>query len=392
MSKINFKIWSFSFYFVYYAGIAFFYPYLVLFYQSHQFSGAQIGLLTGISPLITLVSVPVWTWAADRTNRHRWFLSGALLSGVAALILFPFLNTFGQIMALIIGLNIFFSPVIPIADSAVMYMLGEQKEFYGRLRLGGTIGFGILASVAGVLVENFGLKMAFWGAAVLYFLGFLVSQKLKHGETNPTENPKKGQLTQLLKNPRWLLFLLVAFIGGFAFATLNTYMLPFFESMGASKTLMGIALSIGTVAEIPALLYIHHLLKRFKPDGLLLLALGATGLRLLGFAASSTPAIAIIVQLLNGFTFPVLTVAGVAFADANAPAGLRSSAQGLFSAAMMGIGTATGAFIGGLLFEQIGGHMLYLIVGSAVFIVLALVSIAWRKLPAETNLVVESNQ
>jgi PPP family 3-phenylpropionic acid transporter len=76
-------VWPFSFYFLYFAGVASFGPYRVLYYQSLSFTGAQIGLLVGITPLITLVSLPLMTGLADRTNRH------ALITSLSLPISFP---------------------------------------------------------------------------------------------------------------------------------------------------------------------------------------------------------------------------------------------------------------------------------------------------------------
>lgn len=383
------KYWPFAFYFLYFAAIASYSPYMVLYFQSIGLTGAQIGLLTGITPLITLVSVPFWTGLADRTNRHRLIMSMAMLVGVAALILFPFLKTFALIFGFAVMFNSFFAPVSSLADSATMFMLGTRKDLYGRLRVGGTIGFGITSTIAGILVENQGLKVAFWGGAILFFLGFIVSQKLEHGQISKEDSANRRRISVLLKNPHWLLFLLVAFGGGLSMAASNTYFFPYMQELGASKSTMGLALTIGTLAEIPVMLFVDRMIRRFQPHGLLMLSMVITGLRLLLFAVWANPTFVVLIQLLNGLTFPIMWVAGVAYADEHAPVGLRASAQGLFSAMVMGIGMAVGGFTGGLLLENLGGRGLYFVFGVVVFAILTLATLIRQKLPPEQHTFLE---
>lgn len=87
MKKIG--IWPFGFYFLQFAGFATIGPFLVLYYQELGFSGTQLGLLTGIAPLVTFASSPAWTRIADRTGKHRLLMSIALLSGIGVLVAFP---------------------------------------------------------------------------------------------------------------------------------------------------------------------------------------------------------------------------------------------------------------------------------------------------------------
>ncbi len=377
------KIWPFSMNFVLFAGIACVAPFFVLYYQSLGFTGAQIGLLTGITPLVTLFSAPLWTRFADITRRHRLIMNIALLLGVVTVIVFPFLQVFLPILLIVVLLNAFVAPVTPFTDTATMFMLGDEKEMYGRIRLGGTIGFGLAAPVAGALVQNYGLKYTFWACALFLFLAFLISQKLVYGQLQVDDSAARGNIRSLLANPRWLLFLTTALAGGVAAAAVNNYLFPYMKEMGANESTMGLALTMGVISEIPILFFVNRLIKRLKPYGLLMVSMIFSGARLLLFAASGTPGIVLFVQLLNGMTFPAMWVAGVSYADENAPTGMRTTAQGLFAAMVMGIGLAVGGFAGGLLLESMGGRGLYLVLGIFVLAVVAVVALIHSRLPAE---------
>lgn len=376
------KTWPFTLNFLLYASFAFVSPFFVLYYQRLGFTGAQIGLLTGITPLVTFFSAPLWTALADSTRRHLLIMNIAILAGVIALFIFPQLNVFAPILLLAILFNFFVAPVAPFIDSATMFMLADEKDMYGRIRLGGTIGYGLAAPIAGVLVQNHGLKFAFWGSAGLFLLGFFVSQKLVFG-TSSVESPSWGRVRTLLTNPGWLLFLTMAFAGGIALAALNSYIFPYLKELGANESTMGLALTIGTLSEIPVLFFGNLLIKLLKSRGLLMLTMIVTGLRMVLFGVSGTPRLALFIQLLNGLSFPAMWVAGVSYAHENAPVGMESTAQGLFGAVVMGFGLAVGGLIGGPLLENIGGRGLFLVYGVFVLAIMFVVMLILRRLPSE---------
>lgn len=376
------KIWPFAFNLFLFAGVASLSPFIVLYYQELGFTGVQIGVLTGITPLITFFSAPIWTGFADAKRRHRFLMSIAILGAVAALVVYPLLDSFVSVLLIAIALNVFTAPITPFADSATMFMLADRKDMYGRIRLGGTIGYGLAASIAGVLVQKHGLKLAFWGCAGLFLLGFLVSQKLVYGQSE-ADLQIRGRAQTLLTNPRWLLFLAVALGAGCGLAALSNYFFPYLQGLGASESTMGLALTVGTISEIPVLFFVHRLIKRFKPYRLLTLSMVVTGLRMLLFAATSNPTLVLFVQLLNGLTFAVTWVAGVSYAEENAPEGMHATAQGLFGATALGFGTAVGGLIGGPLLEKVGGRGLYLVFGTFVLAIVVVVTLIRKRLPAE---------
>lgn len=373
------RIWPFTFYFFYFAGVAFMMPFLVLFYQSLNFDGAQIGLLAGLSPLVTLFAAPLWTGLADATRRHRPVMALTMLAGSLAVFALPFLTSFAPVLLAGFLFSAFFSPVSSFADNATMALLAGEKDMYGRLRLGGTIGFALAAPVAGLLVQAYGLKAAFWGCAAMYVIAFLASRQFVRDSARG-QAPVGAGARALLANPRWLLFLLGAFAGGLTLAFSNSYFFPYLKELGTDETTMGLALTMGTVCEVPVLFFGHHLLRRLGAYRLFIASLLMTGGRMLLFAGAGTPGQALLIQLLGGFTFPAMWIAGVAYADENAPAGMSATAQGIFSATVFGVGTAVGGFAGGPLLSSAGARGMSLIYGVILLAIVGGVVLAGSRL------------
>ncbi len=374
----------FLFYVLLFAGYASAFPFIVVYYQGLGFSGAEIGLLTGISPLITFLGAPFWTRLADSTRRHRLIMSLTMGAGILAVCLLPLLRTFAPILITGLTMSFFMAPASSFADNSTMHTLGEKKELYGRIRLGGTIGFALAAPLAGIFVQNTSLRAAFWLAGVMYLLALLVSQNFDHGTSVEKPAAARGAGT-LLRDPRWIIFLGIAFAGGLSMTAANNYFFPLMKELGAKESLMGIALSIGTIFEFPVLFFGNRLIRIFKPYGLFLLSMAFTVLRLVLLGLNSSPDLILLIQLLNGFSFPAMWMAGVAYAHERAPAGFTTTAQGMFSAMVFGVGSAAGGFLGGPLLEILGGRGLFLAYGGITFAVLAVGVLIGRLLPDDKH-------
>ena len=215
-------------------------------------------------------------------------MSLAIAGAAVGALVFPSLRTLGPVVVLLALFSFFTAPIVSFSDSATMNLLAGQKDQYGRVRLGGTFGWGIAALVAGIVVQAYGLQVAFWGYATLMFLALLVCQRFVFSRA-ATGVSLRGGVRTLMANRRWVLFLALALVGGVGFAAVNTYLFAYMQELNASKTTMGLALTVSTLAELPVLFFADRLLKRFRAHGLFVLAMVVTGVRLLLYAAVSVP-------------------------------------------------------------------------------------------------------
>jgi PPP family 3-phenylpropionic acid transporter len=176
----------------------------------------------------------------------------------------------------------------------------------------------------------------------------------------------------------------MAFMAGVGLAVFNTYLLFYMDELGSSKTLMGITMVVATISEIPIFFFSNRLISRMKAHGLLVFGVAMTGIRLLLLAAVNQPIGVSVLQLMNGLTYSAVWVAGVTYANDNAPRGISSTAQGLFGSVLMGFGAATGNFLGGFLIDAYDTRVMFLFFGVLVLGSLAFFSFVERRLPAET--------
>ncbi len=367
-----------AFYFLVYAAISFLFPFLTLFYQSIGLTGGQIGLLAGLSPLVSLVAGPFWTGTADATRRHKLILAVTMTGAIGTALLLSRQTQFGWLIALLFLYAFLSAPIFSLVDSATLSMLGERRARYGRIRIWGTVGWGVMAPVAGELIERFGLQWSFWGYAILLGAGLVIALNISFRRI-PVGGSFRGGMRALLTNRRWMLFLLMVFFSGVGMSSVNNYLFLYMNELGANEGLMGLALTVSTVSELPVMFFGDRLLRRFGARGTLCLAMAVIGLRLLLYSVTELPWIVLLIQLLHGLTFPAIYLAGVSYADQSAPPGVKASAQGLFGSALMGFGAAAGGLMGGLLLQSLGAAGMYRLIGLTVWTALLLFAILERR-------------
>lgn len=351
-------------YFLYYAAMASLLPFLVLYYAQLGFTGRQIGVLSALLPVMTLLGVPLWSAAADASGRYRAIIllsvGTALVCTLAASSVTSYLGLLGVVGAL----SFCVAPIMPLTDTAVLTLLQNERHRYGNLRLWGAVGWGVGAPLTGWLVgrgqrlgEGVGeLRWAFWVAAALLGSLWAVGYTLPRLEPTP---PQKSRTVRGLVSPVWLGFLLIGLTGGVCLAVSSNFLYLHMTALGMRASFVGLALTAATLSEVPVFFFSGRLLRRYSARTLLLSALTVFAARLFLYSVFAAPWPILALQLLHGPSFSLLWAAGVAYADQHAPEGFRATAQGFFSAALLGWGGVVGALIGGTLYDAYGAAVMF---------------------------------
>ena len=357
----------FLFQMLYFAGIAVFNPFLALYYQSIGRSRAEIGLLTGIMPLVSMLGGPVWGALSDVTHKHRIFLSIAIVGAIAISLLIPSAGGLAALLVLVVLYAFISAPIQSLGDSATISMLGEQRNLYGRVRVGGTLGFGIMTIPAGIIIGKFGLSTMFWMYAAIMCLVLIVAQFLSFSRAERTSSFLTG-LGSILKSKYWIIFLGMTLVAGMGMSVINTYFLIYMEDAGIQRSIMGFALALATAAEIPVMLASNWLMRKFRSRGMIVIGLSFISLRLILLALFPQPIFIFSLQLIHGLTFAAVWLAGINYVAENTPPGLQATTQAIFGGVMMNLGSALGNAIGGALLERFTSAQMYGIIGGLVLL------------------------
>ena len=363
------------FYFTIFAALAFLMPFLSLYYQKELgLSGSQIGFLTGVAPIISLVGASVWGAVADATHKHKMILLMAV-AGVWISVLAIFKAPGFLLLSMAVVFYAFLgSPILPIVDNSVMILLGDRRDEYGLERVWGSVGWGVSAIFAGILIQRLGLHWAFYGFLFLYGVLFFVAMRFPIPEISIASNFWQG-LRTFATDFHWIIFLLAALVEGLSLGIFLNFLFLHLSDMGSSRTIMSLSLTVATFSEIPIFLAGHKLLRRWTPVQLMAASVALTALRAFLYVGMTAPWQVLVISLLQGPTFAVMWTAGVAYAIQIAPRGLGTTAMGVFGGVVFSLGSALGALTGGLLYQHVGGTAPFIWAGIAS--ILALLPFMW---------------
>src|SRR5690606_6698664 len=164
---------------------------------------------------------------------------------------------------------------------------------------------------------------------------------------------KSAGFLSVVTQPVMLCFLAASFLLQFSHGPYYTfYTLYLVENHGYSSAAAGLLWALGVVAEVAIFIVMPRLLHKFSLRHLFLLALLATGLRwvMVGYAAQFLTTL-LIAQLLHACSFGIAHSVSIELVRNYFRGGHQGQGQALYSSFSFGAGGASGALIGGLLWD-----------------------------------------
>ncbi len=347
-------------------------PFLSVYLRQVGLSGLQIGTLSGIGPAVMLVSQPLWGLVADLRGRRRTLLLTMLAS---ALLLpgFAWPGGFWFLLGWSILHGSLSNPVSPLIDSLVLDHLERQGNgSFGHIRLWGAVGWAVGALVVGRAIAGRDIRLMFAFGAAFMLLGWALVWRGTVGLRGTGSLGKRWRgAGDLLRSRKLVTFLALIVLMQLGTAAVWTFFPVYMTELGAPREMLGYAISIRGLSELPLYLAAAAIIRRYGSGKVFILTVLVFGVRVLLYSAIKVPALAMAVEATHGLSFSLFLVSAVDYIHRLVPREWRATGQALFTAAFFGAGGILGNALSGLLYDRLGAQGMFrvngwLILGVAV--------------------------
>ena len=343
-------------------------------------SATEIGVLMSLMQVMRIFGPNLWGWVADHLHARVMVLR---VTAIAALLLFcgMFVGqnfwTFFVVMALV---NLFTGAQGPLSEALMLTEMRGDLTHYGKLRLWGSVGFIVAVTVAGELLDRWGMgKMP---AIAFALLALLVVASLRLQESAPAPvSHADGSISSLLRKREVIAFFISTCLMVAAHSALYVFYSLYLAQHGYSKSLIGLMWSLGVLAEIAFFYFQAPIFRRFGVRKLMLASLVIAVVRFLmiGLYAESL-VVLLVAQLLHAATFATHHSSSVVTLQRWFSGRLQARGQALYTSISYGIGGSLGGLGLSQIWEHIGPQGVYLAAAalSVVAAVAATLSFQWQ--------------
>jgi NHS family xanthosine MFS transporter len=343
-------------------------------FETKQWGPDQFGVIFSTMGISALFMPAIAGILSDRfINAEKLYGILHILGGVC-LFFVPASATPDEMFWRILLTMIFYMPTISLSNTVAYAILSREEgidvvKAFPPIRVWGTVGFIVAlwtVSLTGNETHAFQFYLGGIASLVLGIYSFTLPACPPLGKNME----HKGYLQafglhafSMFKNYRYAIFFLFAMLLGAALQLTNAYgdvFLHSFDNLYSDPKPLAVQYpaiisSIAQISETLFILAIPFFMKRFGIKQIMIISMVAWVLRF-GLFAFGDPAgglwMIVLSCIIYGMAFDFFNISGSLFIEKSVEPGIRSSAQGLFTMMVNGVGAVLGSRVSGWVMEK----------------------------------------
>ncbi|XP_037795261.1 major facilitator superfamily domain-containing protein 6-like [Penaeus monodon] len=247
-------------------------------------------------------------------------------------------------------------------EGATLSLLKRHEGDYGLQRLWGYMGSMVFTPFSGWLIDtmSYGSSTPDFRPAFYLFVGLqglagLVALSVDLKFKPPSDQVIKN-IWRFLHNVEVIMLFVAMGLSGAFFGFLEAFLFWFLGDLGASRSLMGLTVTVGAAAAIPLLIVMTPIVRKF--GHICVIAMGFLGyaIRFAGYASIYNPVSALYFEALEGVTMGLMLSAGMTYASELSTTKTVVSLQALSGTLHYGVGKGAGSLVGGYMYHHLGAR------------------------------------
>ncbi|MBL7635824.1 MULTISPECIES: 3-phenylpropionate MFS transporter [Atlantibacter] len=354
-------------YFTYFFSYGIFLPFWSVWLKGIGLAPETIGLLLGAGLIARFLGSLLLAPRVTDPSRLVFALRVLALLTLIFAVAFWLGTTTAWLLIVMVGFNLFFSPLVPLTDALAGTWQKQITLDYGKVRVWGSLAFVIGSALTGKLISIFDYQ------AILVMLSIGVASMLLGMMLRPSVMPA-GQARQnesagwpawrKLVLESWRFLACVSLLQG-AHAAYYGFSAIYWQEAGYSASVVGYLWSLGVVAEIVVFTLSNKLFRRWSARDLLLLSALSGIVRWSLMAWTTDLPWLILAQILHCGSFTVCHLAAMRYISARQGSEVIRL-QAVYSAVAMGGSIAIMTMFAGFLFQHLQGGMFWIMALLAV--------------------------